>query len=394
MMPSPFIKTTACPLPNFTDDQGNPQDIYKSATTSESKMSGPTVSSATKSQAIRHTIAKAWPPFRLSAEPPNLTITMCDVYRTQAQDQDPNKLFTKAQRFLMDISDCPPSEAATDVIEKQLKDAMTRVVFGGNMIERVGLGLDETWKLCERIFVGEDIDNIDERTPDYMAKLAEFHGNVPGGDFKTMSIKGFIRGRREVVQHAKAFRLMMYWVVSLDLPITERLIRDVHHVLCEGTPIVGENGTVTPWEEYAGRYRKVHVGAGSTMFTPPRFVQKKMEELVDDFNAELNKAREEERLDPFAFAAKYSMRFVQIHPFQDGNGRICRMLLNVLLCKFAGIVVPIGGTKEDRDAYIQIKKTASEEAEDHGEYATFVLSKCETRLRAMKKKLTALVKNS
>ncbi|KAI1361338.1 fido domain-containing protein [Xylaria arbuscula] len=394
MAPSPFKKKNALPLLNFTGDQGNPQDIYKSATASESKMSGPIVSSATKSQAIRYTISKAWPPFRVSAEPLNLTITMCDIYRTQVQDEDPNKLFAKAQKCLMDISDCPPSEAATDIIEKQLKHNMIRVIFGGNMIERVGLGLDETWKLCERIFAGEDVDNIDERTPDYMAKLAECHKNTPGSDFKTMPIKGFIRGRREVVQHAKAFQLMMYWVVSLDIPISEQLIRNVHYILCKGTPIVGGNDTLTPWEEYAGRYRKVHVGAGTTMFTPPKFVEKQMKELVDDLNAELNKAREEEKLDPFAFAAKYSMRFVQIHPFQDGNGRICRILLNVLLCKFAGIVVPIGETEEDRDEYIRIKKTSSEEAEDHGEYATFVLSKCETRLRALKKKLTALVKNN
>ncbi|KAJ3577214.1 hypothetical protein NPX13_g3358 [Xylaria arbuscula] len=370
MAPSPFKKKNALPLLNFTDDQGNPQDIYKSATASESKMSGPIVSSATKSQAIRHTISKAWPPFRVSAEPLNLTITMCDIYRTQVQDEDPNKLFAKAQKFLMDISDCPPSEAATDIIEKQLKHNMIRVVFGGNMIERVGLGLDETWKLCERIFAGEDVDNIDERTPDYMAKLAECHKNTPGSDFKTMPVEGIYprppRGRATCKS------------LSAD----------------DGTPIVGGNDTLTPWEEYAGRYRKIHVGAGNTMFTPPKFVEKQMKELVDDLNVELNKAREEEKLDPFAFAAKYSMRFVQIHPFQDGNGRICRMLLNVLLCKFAGIVVPIGETEEDRDEYIRIKKTSSEETEDHGEYATFVLSKCETRLRALKKKLTALVKNN
>ena len=35
------------------------------------------------------------------------------------------------------------------------------------------------------------------------------------------------------------------------------------------------------------------------------------------------------------------MCFVNIHPFEDGNGRMCRMLLNVVLLKFIGVCVAI-----------------------------------------------------
>ena len=35
---------------------------------------------------------------------------------------------------------------------------------------------------------------------------------------------------------------------------------------------------------------------------------------------------------------------------QDGQGRMCRIILDALLCEFAGVVVPIGEDKENRDA--------------------------------------------
>lgn len=113
-----------------------------------------------------------------------------------------------------------------------------------------------------------------------------------------------------------------------------------------------------------------------------------MKELIEGLNADIETIKATMKVDPFALATKYSMALVMIHPFQDGNGRMCRMLLNVILCKFAGVVVPIGENVEGRGEYMGIKQRASKDATDHGEYALFVLNKGESRLRAMKKKLS------
>ena len=77
---------------------------------------------------------------------------------------------------------------------------------------------------------------------------------------------------------------------------------------------------------------------------------------------------------------------MQIHPIQDGNGRTCRIILNAILCKYAGIIIPIGESEEDRSEYLNIKIRASNEMEG-GELATFILGKATTRIRAVKKKL-------
>jgi fido (protein-threonine AMPylation protein) len=59
-------------------------------------------------------------------------------------------------------------------------------------------------------------------------------------------------------------------------------------------------------------------------------------------------------MDPYALASKYCHKFVNIHPFLDGNGRMCRLIMNGLLPKYAGIAVPFGGTEEERNEYLGI----------------------------------------
>ncbi|OTA82934.1 hypothetical protein M434DRAFT_36950 [Hypoxylon sp. CO27-5] len=112
-----------------------------------------------------------------------------------------------------------------------------------------------------------------------------------------------------------------------------------------------------------------------------------MQEMCQQLKEELAAAEENMSIDPFSIAAKYSLEFIQIHPFQDGNGRICRMILNAILCRYAGIIVPIGEHVEERKGYISIKKRSSEEMNGHGEYAAFVLCRAVTRLRELKKKV-------
>lgn len=110
--------------------------------------------------------------------------------------------------------------------------------------------------------------------------------------------------------------------------------------------------------------------------------------LCGNLKTEIQRAKRNNQLDPFSLAAKYSMEFVQIHPFRDGNGRMCRIILNAILCRFAGVFSPIGEDDEDVKTYIGIKRREGERLHGHGEYAYFVLKKCHTRVREMKKKLS------
>ena len=65
------------------------------------------------------------------------------------------------------------------------------------------------------------------------------------------------------------------------------------------------------------------------------------------------------QLDPFMLAAKCCDRFVNIHPFKDGNGRMCRLVSNAILIRYAGVVVPLGKKSEGREEYLQIAQESS-----------------------------------
>ena len=70
----------------------------------------------------------------------------------------------------------------------------------------------------------------------------------------------------------------------------------------------------------------------ATPFDTPR----RMEELVNW----LNQAREEKRLHPLLTIAVFAVVFLEIHPFQDGNGRLSRVLTTLLLLQFGYAYVP------------------------------------------------------
>ncbi|KAI0002766.1 fic/DOC family protein [Xylariaceae sp. FL0662B] len=312
-----------------------------------------------------------------------MTLCMNDVYRIYAADQDPTKLFKKAAEWLGDIQ-CylGDDERRASIVEEQLREAMKRAVYSSNQIEQAGLNLNSTMKLLDMVMRGELVEEIDERTPDYLAKLAQLPSAQES--IKQKGVSGFIRGRREVVQHAQAMQYMIHEIVVERKPFTEALIKKTHYMLCKGVSIQHQNGTETSSEKYAGEYRTVIVAAGNSCFVPPPKIAATMARFVVDLNADIRKADEENVVDPFALAAKHSIEFVNIHPFQDGNGRLCRLILNALLCKYAGVIIPIG---EDRAEIREYLDMAARNDRDYGELSTMVLKKATTRIRELKKRL-------
>ena len=277
------------------------------------------------------------------------------------------------------------ADGKNEILTKEIHEAMIRAIFGSNQIERAGLDLDLTVHLCRKVFAGEFIGELSERDPDYQAQLLELYQKQPS--LKGCTSTHVLRSRNEVVQHARAFQHILHAFVVQNQDLTEELIKETHRILVTGVPIVEHGGSVVQPDEYGGVYRTIVVGAGNTNFVVPRFVPSKMKEMCDNLKQELAAAHESKTIDPFSVASKYSMEFVQIHPFRDGNGRMCRLILNSILCRYAGVIIPIGEQGTDREDYIKIKQQASEEMGDHGKYATFVLEKATRRLRELKKKL-------
>ena len=91
-------------------------------------------------------------------------------------------------------------------------------------------------------------------------------------------------------------------------------------------------------------------------------VPQAMGRLIDSLDSDIKAASNKAEMDPVLIASKYCHEFVNIHPFGDGNGRMCRLILNALLLKYSGGIVCIGKDGENRKEYmnIAIEATAKE----------------------------------
>ncbi|KAF5640549.1 fic doc family [Fusarium sp. NRRL 52700] len=264
-------------------------------------------------------------------------------------------------------------------------ESLFHTIYGSNRIEQAGLDWDATRYLCHKTSHELDsIPEVDEDDSDFDEKIRDLY-NVDQS-LREKSRNFIVRGRREVIQHMRAFEYIMDRFCVHGEDLTEDLIKNAHEILCKGVSIIdpGAEHPEVPYEKYAGQYRNVPVGAGNTMFVMPQYVLAKMAEMCANLKNEIDGR---EVLDPFSLAAKHSLRFVEIHPFQDGNGRMCRIILNAILFRYTGIFISIGETQDEINEYIDIKKRASRDMEGHGEYATFVLKKSVRSIQRMKQRV-------
>ena len=67
-----------------------------------------------------------------------------------------------------------------------------------------------------------------------------------------------------------------------------------------------------------------------------------MSGLVDWYNA----AEQEGKLTPVELAALFHYRYIRIHPFEDGNGRIARLMVNYILARHGWPMIVIRNRKK------------------------------------------------
>lgn len=125
-----------------------------------------------------------------------------------------------------------------------------------------------------------------------------------------------IKDYYEAAGHAQAFDYMLSMARNDELEITEIIIKRLHYLFYHKVD-----------QEEAGQYRKVQVYISGTEYLPPS--PEEVPNLMEHFT---NQMRSSKRLmHPIEFAALCHKRLVDIHPFNDGNGRTARLLMNLIL---------------------------------------------------------------
>ncbi|MBR2704369.1 MAG: Fic family protein [Clostridia bacterium] len=117
----------------------------------------------------------------------------------------------------------------------------------------------------------------------------------------------------DITETSNHFKLVDYMLDNAEKNLTEKMIKEFHRILKAET-----TDSRKEWFN-VGEYKKLENEAGGMKTTSPKLVQRDMEKLMEWYNS-LSKVTIKEIIE-------FHARFEKIHPFQDGNGRVGRIII-------------------------------------------------------------------
>lgn len=117
----------------------------------------------------------------------------------------------------------------------------------------------------------------------------------------------------DIIETVNHFRCIDYMIDHAHRNITEKMMKDLHLILKTGT-----SDSRKSWFA-VGDYKRLGNEVGGLDTTAPENVAKEIKRLLKDYNS-IESPTFDDLLD-------FHFRFERIHPFQDGNGRVGRLLL-------------------------------------------------------------------
>jgi len=189
-----------------------------------------------------------------------------------------------------------------------------------------------------------------------------FHSNnIEGnsltfGETKTFLLHGItadgkpLKDHLDIKGHNQAIQ-MLEDIVHDGRDLSENFIREMHEIILHepyDKPAITTEGKKVSRRIQVGSYKTqpnhVITKTGETFyFAKPEETPALMNDLMAWFNGAIT----ERKLHPIELAALLHYKFIRIHPFDDGNGRLSRILMNLTLMKFGFPPVIIKTQKKD-----------------------------------------------
>ncbi len=232
-----------------------------------------------------------------------------------------------------------------------------------------------------------ELDSLRPLSPDAVGRLTQklriewnYHSNaIEGnaltlGETRTLILHGLtargkpMRDHLDIEGHDDAVKAIEEAVEDGDA-LNQAFVRNLHKVLLKEPyemPAEAPDGRRAMRPIAVGQYKEmpnnVRTQTGEMhFFAPPEQVQPMMSDLIDWY-----RAKEAEGEHPILVAATFHYRFVQIHPFDDGNGRMARLLMNLILMRHGYTIAMV--QRDGRDRYI----AEIEQAQATGSLAGFI----------------------
>lgn len=145
--------------------------------------------------------------------------------------------------------------------------------------------------------------------------------------------------------------LILEDVIKDNRPLNENFIRELHQIILNepyDNPAITPDGKASKRRINIGSYKMqpnhVKTKTGEIFyFASPEETPAKMNDLM----AWYNEAIEQRKLHPIEIASLLHYKFIRIHPFDDGNGRLARILMNLSLMRLGFTPVIIKTQKKD-----------------------------------------------
>ena len=181
-------------------------------------------------------------------------------------------------------------------------------------------------------------------TVDYNYNSNHIEGNtLTYGQTEMLLLLGKVVGEGELKDYndMKAsqvgLKMMSEQADLKETPLTQNFIRQLHKVLLREDYTVYKNlpgGFTTSYVIHAGQYKtrpnSVITRYGDRFeYASPEETPALMSDLVDWYN----EAEQSGKYTPVELAALFHYRYIRIHPFEDGNGRIARLMVNYILAR-------------------------------------------------------------
>lgn len=176
-----------------------------------------------------------------------------------------------------------------------------------------------------------------------------------------------MREYEEMKAHDVAYHLIEDWAKDKDRPLTEQNIKNLNEVILVRPfwkEAITQDGQPTRRLINVGNYKEypnsVRLANGEIFeYASPTDTPIQMNELIDWYRSEEN------GLHPVTLAGMFHYKFVRIHPFDDGNGRVSRLLMNYVLLKngFPPVIIK----SADKANYLKALHDA-----DIGNYESFI----------------------
>lgn len=190
-----------------------------------------------------------------------------------------------------------------------------------------------------------------------------------------------LKDHLDVKGHNEAIDFLLA-LVKDPRSLTEQDIREMHKlVLKEPYRVIAqtEDGKEASKMITLGKYKTspnhVKTPTGEIhYYATPEETPAKMKDLMDWYQ----EAGQNSTVHPAILAALFHYRFVAIHPFDDGNGRMARLLMNLILMRYEYPPVVIQQDKNSRNQYYLALSQA-----DAGEYEPFATLVTEALLHSM-----------